>query len=122
MLSLILPILLYSAPVSQPTETWKTSDVALSYVQGDLIFLKLTWGETFVVPITSVSFDPVAQEFSFAAIDSPTVLTSTYTDTNGVSHTITTDCHRYATDDACLTDHVKITKAMQVIWPPRPPS
>jgi hypothetical protein len=124
MLSLILLTATMFSPLPPPTPvvTWNASDVSISCVQGDLVIFQLAWGETFVVPIASVKFDAESQEFSLTAIDSPTVLTTTYTDTLGVSHTITTDCHRYVNDDACLTDHVKLTKAMQAIWAPRPPS
>lgn len=86
------------------------------------VVLTTRTGDLFIVNRQAVSIDGdmlVLSMLNDADTGPGTVFESTYTDSTGHTHTVTTDCRRYETIKGCAQGHAEAIKALELVFPPR---
>lgn len=120
LLTLLLTLAMAAPPTSPPpTLILCRQDVKMAAEIGEMTWIVLDTRDTLLVPTSLLT---VTQDGDLMLADS-NVLRSTYTDTSGISHTVETDCRRYASQQACATAHAAMLTQMRALFPlpPRGP-
>lgn len=106
-----------SLPPPQDAMVLSRADVRMSATVGESTWLVLDTKDTLLVPTSLISLTP---EGDLMIDGDASVLTSTYTDAQGISHSVTTDCRRYSDAQACANAHAAMVAKIRILFPPPP--
>lgn len=117
--TLFLAAMFAAAP--PPTSmVFSRADVRQSIEIGSSTWLVLDTQDTLLVPTALLT---LTGEGDLMLVTDTSLLTSTYVDAKGISHTVTTDCRRFTDAQGCANEHAAMLTKLQALFPlpPRGP-
>lgn len=115
--TILMCMALAASPPAAPQMQFERSEVRVCQQVGDFTYLVLDTQDTWLLPTSLLSLSP---EDDLVIDGDASVLTSSYVDAQGVNHTVTTDCRRYSSAQACADAHAAMVAKMRILFPPPP--